>query len=57
MTSPLTIAQLQKGEADVILLAREFLRNADFVLEAADELDTVISVPAQYQRCLAIPSS
>lgn len=34
-------AQLQKDQADVVLLARETLRHADFVFDAAQQLDTV----------------
>lgn len=41
---------LQKGKADIITVAREFLRNADLVFDWAQELDTVVSVPVQYER-------
>lgn len=33
-----------------ITVAREFLRNADLVFDWAQELDTVVSVPVQYER-------
>lgn len=41
---------LQQGEADVIFLARELLRNPDFVLEAAQELGVSVQAPVQYER-------
>ncbi|KAM0751775.1 FMN-linked oxidoreductase [Meredithblackwellia eburnea MCA 4105] len=41
---------LQKGQADVITVAREFLRNADLVFDWAVELNAVVNVPVQYQR-------
>lgn len=41
---------LEKGEADVILLARELLRNPDFVLETAQELGVSVKAPVQYER-------
>ncbi|GJN87754.1 hypothetical protein Rhopal_000709-T1 [Rhodotorula paludigena] len=41
---------LQKGQADVISCAREFLRDPSLVLNWAQELDTVVNVPVQYQR-------
>ena len=41
---------LQKGRADIITVARHFLRDPSLVLNWAQELDTVVNVPVQYQR-------
>ncbi|KAK9895366.1 FMN-linked oxidoreductase [Cystobasidium minutum MCA 4210] len=41
---------LESGRADAIMLARELLRNADFVFDAAQELHSVVKVPVQYDR-------
>lgn len=41
---------LQKGQADLILLARELLRDPYFPLHAANELDAAIKWPDQYAR-------
>lgn len=41
---------LQNGSADLILLARQFLRDPYFPLHAAKELDAAISWPVQYER-------
>lgn len=41
---------LSKGQADLILMAREFLRNPYFPLQAAKELGVDISWPPQYER-------
>lgn len=41
---------LQKGQADLILLARELLRNPYFPLSAAKELGAEIKWPPQYER-------
>ena len=41
---------LQEGKADLILLARELLRDAYFPLHAAFELDDEIKWPDQYVR-------
>ena len=35
---------------DAVWLAREFLRNADFVLKAAEELGAVVRPAVQYER-------
>ncbi|MEO6759823.1 MAG: NADH:flavin oxidoreductase/NADH oxidase [Saprospiraceae bacterium] len=43
-------AILQNGEADLILLAREFLRDPYFPLHAAKELGDDITWPLQYER-------
>lgn len=41
---------VESGKANVIMLARELLRNADFVFDAAQELNSVVKVPVQYER-------
>lgn len=41
---------LQKGEADLIFLAREFLRDPYFPLHAAFELGDEVKWPSQYER-------
>jgi len=41
---------LREGKADLILLAREFLRDPYFPLRASKRLGKVIDVPAQYGR-------
>lgn len=43
-------AILTNGEADLILLARELLRDPYFPLHAAKELDQDVEWPVQYQR-------
>jgi 2,4-dienoyl-CoA reductase-like NADH-dependent reductase (Old Yellow Enzyme family) len=43
-------AILREGKADVVLLAREFLRQPYFPLAAGRELDQAISWPIQYLR-------
>lgn len=41
---------LEKNQADLIFIGREFLRNPQFVLRAAEELDQSIDWPSQYER-------
>jgi 2,4-dienoyl-CoA reductase-like NADH-dependent reductase (Old Yellow Enzyme family) len=41
---------LRTGQADLVLIAREFLRNPYWALHAADELGKKIAWPAQYLR-------
>lgn len=41
---------LKKDQADLVLLAREFLRNPYFPMEAAQTLEEEISWPSQYER-------
>ena len=41
---------LQNGEADLIFIAREFLRDPYFPLHAAFELDDDVKWPSQYER-------
>ncbi|MVM33167.1 oxidoreductase [Spirosoma sp. HMF4905] len=43
-------AILETGQADLILLAREFLRNPYFPLQAASVLSDQVSWPVQYER-------
>ena len=43
-------AILEKGEADVILIARESLRDAYFPLHAAQQLGDEYNYPVQYER-------
>ncbi|GAA5905747.1 hypothetical protein JCM5296_005727 [Sporobolomyces johnsonii] len=41
---------LEQNKADVITVAREFLRDADLVFNWAMELGCVVNVPVEYQR-------
>jgi 2,4-dienoyl-CoA reductase-like NADH-dependent reductase (Old Yellow Enzyme family) len=41
---------LENGEADLVVMAREFLRDPYFPLHAAGELDDQIAWPVQYER-------
>jgi 2,4-dienoyl-CoA reductase-like NADH-dependent reductase (Old Yellow Enzyme family) len=41
---------VSSGRADLVLLAREFLRNPYWPLHAAKELGAAAAVPVQYQR-------
>lgn len=41
---------LQKGQADLIFLGRELLRNPYFPLKAAEELGVKVPWPSQYER-------
>ena len=41
---------LAEGKADVIFLAREFMRDPHFVLRAANELGVALKPAAQYER-------
>ena len=43
-------AILAEGKADVVLLAREFLRDPYWPIHAAEQLGTSISWPVQYER-------
>jgi 2,4-dienoyl-CoA reductase-like NADH-dependent reductase (Old Yellow Enzyme family) len=43
-------AILQSEQADLVALAREFLRNPQFVQHAAKELGEAVEFPVQYQR-------
>jgi 2,4-dienoyl-CoA reductase-like NADH-dependent reductase (Old Yellow Enzyme family) len=48
-------AIVQSGQADLVLLAREYLRNPYFAVNAAQSLGAPVSLPKQYLR--AIPNS
>jgi len=41
---------VEKGEADLVLIARESLRDPYFVRRAAQELGVSLVAPVQYQR-------
>ena len=41
---------LRSGQADVVILAREMLRNPHFALQAAKELGVKVKWPVQYER-------
>jgi 2,4-dienoyl-CoA reductase-like NADH-dependent reductase (Old Yellow Enzyme family) len=41
---------LAEGKADVVFLAREFLRDLHFVLRAASELGVAVKPAVQYER-------
>ena len=45
---------INKGEADVVLIAREFLRDPYFPFRAAQELDAQIEIPKQYGRAITL---
>ncbi|KAJ1719174.1 hypothetical protein LPJ53_006018 [Coemansia erecta] len=46
---------LEDGKADVLFIAREFLRNPSFVLSTAHELGVNIKWPIQYERAMLKP--
>ncbi|MGH8215494.1 MAG: hypothetical protein ACREPZ_07365 [Rhodanobacteraceae bacterium] len=51
MTEPRQAEEiLQRGDADVIEMAREFLRDPYFPRRAAQELGEEVRVPEQYDR-------
>ena len=39
-----------EGKADLVLLAREFLRDPHFVLQAANKLGVAVKPTVQYER-------
>ena len=41
---------LAEGKADIVSLAREFLRDPHFVMHAADELGVAVKPAVQYER-------
>ncbi|WP_221390796.1 NADPH dehydrogenase NamA [Dyadobacter sp. NIV53] len=47
---------LENGDADLIFMAREFLRDPYAALHAAAELDTAIQWPVQYERAKPVRS-
>lgn len=48
---------LQNGEADAVLIARQFLRDAYFPFTAAKELGGEVAVPKQYGRAIQLESA
>ena len=44
------VEESEDPKADLVLAARQFLREPDFVLSAADQLDVEVKWPVQYQR-------
>jgi len=48
---------LQKGEADAVMIARQFLREPYFPFRAARELGGEIDVPKQYGRAIEIQTA
>ncbi len=46
---------LQQGQADIIAIAREFLRNPSWPLDAARELGVDVEWPSQYDRAKLQP--
>ena len=48
---------LKKGEADAVLIAREFLRDPYFPFRAAQELGGEVDIPRQYGRAIEIKSA
>jgi len=43
---------LEDGDADVVFIAREFLRDPNFALRAAFELGVDVKWPVQYHRAV-----
>ena len=41
---------IEEGKADLVFMAREFLRNANFPIKAAKELGVEVKKPLQYER-------
>ncbi|MEY2561894.1 MAG: hypothetical protein QOH88_87 [Verrucomicrobiota bacterium] len=48
---------IRTGEADMVLLAREFLRDPNWGIHAASRLKAEINIPPQYQRAFPRPAS
>ena len=46
-------AAIREGQADLVAIAREFLRDPRFPQRAAHELGVAIGVPSQYERAIA----
>jgi 2,4-dienoyl-CoA reductase-like NADH-dependent reductase (Old Yellow Enzyme family) len=46
---------VRQGQADVVLLAREMLRDPYWPLHAARELGVDVDWPVQYQRAAPVP--
>lgn len=53
--APLARQVLDEEKADVVLVAREFLRDPSLVLTWAKELDVVVKYPIQYHRAAHPP--
>jgi 2,4-dienoyl-CoA reductase-like NADH-dependent reductase (Old Yellow Enzyme family) len=49
-TAPQAESIIHNGDADIVLLARQWLRDPYFALHAAKELETETSWPPQYER-------
>jgi 2,4-dienoyl-CoA reductase-like NADH-dependent reductase (Old Yellow Enzyme family) len=45
---------LQRGQADLVVMARQLLRDPYFPLHAAKKLNVDVSWPVQYQRAKLI---
>lgn len=51
ITSPKQAEQyLQEGKADIIFMAREFIRSPNWVFMAAEELGVAVKPANQYER-------
>ncbi|MGH7716349.1 MAG: oxidoreductase, partial [Vulcanimicrobiaceae bacterium] len=48
---------LNHGQADLIVMAREFLRDPYFPMYAANELDVDLPWPKQYERAKTAPAA
>lgn len=48
---------IRTGQADIVLLAREFLRDPYWPIHAALELDAAIELPVQYERAFPRPKA
>jgi 2,4-dienoyl-CoA reductase-like NADH-dependent reductase (Old Yellow Enzyme family) len=48
---------IRSGQADIVLLAREMLREPYWPLKAAQELGVQVSWPAQYLRAAPLETS
>jgi len=44
----------QRAQADLVLVARQFLREPEFVLRTAQELGVKVNWPAQYKRAARV---
>jgi len=41
---------ITEGKADMVVIAREYLRNPHFAINAANELGLETNIPCQYKR-------
>ena len=46
---------MERGDADVVFAAREFLRDPNFALKAAFDLGVDVKWPVQYHRAVYHP--